>query len=141
MITKEQLRYKILNNEDISGIDYSHITDMSKMFYYCKSLKEVPLFDTSKVTNMGSIFKYCSELAEVPQFDISSATSMIYMFEGCFALKTIPFADKIKNLENTGLPFLKEFKTLPDVVKMKLLMSPSDNKDKKVQAMIKLYKD
>jgi hypothetical protein len=45
MITKEQLRDKILNNEDIRGIDYSHITDMSTMFYNCKSLKKIPELD------------------------------------------------------------------------------------------------
>jgi hypothetical protein len=32
MITKEQLKDKIINNEDIPGIDYSHITDLSQMF-------------------------------------------------------------------------------------------------------------
>jgi hypothetical protein len=63
------------------------------------------------------------------------------MFNGCKSLKTIPFADKIKDLEATQLPFLKELETLPDVVKVKLLMDNSDFKDKKIQAMIKLYKD
>jgi hypothetical protein len=42
LITKEQLRDKILNNEDITGIDYSHITDMSYMFDECTSLEKVP---------------------------------------------------------------------------------------------------
>jgi hypothetical protein len=66
---------------------------------------------------------------------------MGYMFDRCSELKTIPFADKIKNLKVTGLPFLKELETLPDVVKAKILMDTSDFKDKKIQAMIKLYKD
>jgi hypothetical protein len=39
------------------------------------------------------------------------------------------------------LPFLKEIENLPDAVKVKLLMDTSDFKDKKIQAMIKLYKD
>jgi hypothetical protein len=63
------------------------------------------------------------------------------MFYKCSELKTIPFADKIKDLEATQLPFLKEFETLPDVVKIKLLMDTSNFKDKKIQALIKLYKD
>jgi hypothetical protein len=66
---------------------------------------------------------------------------MSFMFRGCTSLKTIPFADKIKDLKVTTLPFLKELTALPDIVKIKLLMSPSDNKDKKIEAMIKLYKD
>ena len=31
-VTKEQLRDMILNGEDISKVDYSHIIDMSWMF-------------------------------------------------------------------------------------------------------------
>jgi surface protein len=165
MITKYELRDKILKNEDISGIDYSHITnmynmfngcsrlktipnldtsnvtEMSQMFYSCSSLKTIPKLDTSNVTNMSYMFGGCSELKEVQEFDTSEVTNMSGMFYGCSSLKTIPFADKIKDLEATKLPFLKELESLPDIVKIKLLMSPSDNKDKKIQAMIKLYKD
>jgi hypothetical protein len=55
LITKEQLRDKILNNEDISDIDYSHITDMSQMFYYCTSLEKVPEnFPSYDWSNTGS---------------------------------------------------------------------------------------
>jgi surface protein len=141
LITKEELKDKILNNEDISGIDYSHITNMFNMFSGCSSLKEVPLLDTSEVKNMDSMFFKCSSLEEVPKLDTSKVTDMSNMFNGCKSLKTIPFADKIKDLEATQLPFLKELETLPDVVKVKLLMDNSDFKDKKIQAMIKLYKD
>jgi hypothetical protein len=63
------------------------------------------------------------------------------MFYACLELKTVPFADKIKDLKKTYLPFLKEIGTLPDVVQVKLLMDNSNFKDKKVQAMLKLYKD
>jgi hypothetical protein len=66
---------------------------------------------------------------------------MYAMFGECPELKTIPFADKLKDLKATLLPFLKELETLPDAVKVKLLMDTSDFKDKKIQAMIKLYKD
>jgi hypothetical protein len=66
---------------------------------------------------------------------------MYGIFHKCSSLKTIPFADKIKDLENTNLPFLKELETLPDTIKVKLLMDTSNFKDKKIQAMIKLYKD
>jgi hypothetical protein len=66
---------------------------------------------------------------------------MNYMFDRCTELKTIPFADKIKDLDKTNLPVLEELKTLPDVIKVKLLMDTSGFKDKKIQAMIKLYKD
>jgi surface protein len=111
------------------------------MFYGCSSLKEVPEFDTSKVTNMSGMFYGCESLKKVPKFDTSKETNKDYIFDGCTDLKTVPFADKIKDLKAIKLPFLEELKTLPDVVKVKLLMDTSDFKDKKVQAMIKLYKD
>jgi hypothetical protein len=66
---------------------------------------------------------------------------MYGIFFGCSALQTIPFADKIKDLGVTSLPFLEELETLPDAIKIKLLMDTSNFKDKKIQAMIKLYKD
>ena len=89
-ITKQELRDKILKNEDITGIDYSHITDMSHMFSECTSLKEVPLLDTSKVTNMSYMFTGCSSLVEVPLFDTSEVTDMYDMFNGCSGLEHIP---------------------------------------------------
>jgi hypothetical protein len=87
------------------------------------------------------MFAWCTSLKEVPKLDTSSAKNMYGMLDGCKSLKTVPFADKIKDLEESGLPFLKELKTLPDVVKVKLLMDNSNFKDKKIQAMVKLYKD
>ena len=65
LITTKELRDKILNNEDISDIDYSHITDMSHMFYGCSVLKEVPEFNTSIVKTNYGIFKDCSLLKEI----------------------------------------------------------------------------
>jgi surface protein len=73
----EQLRDKILNNEDISGIDYSHISDMSGMFNGCSELVEVPLFDTSKVTDMSYMFYGCSSLEKVPKFDTSKSKKYV----------------------------------------------------------------
>jgi hypothetical protein len=63
------------------------------------------------------------------------------MFHVCSELKTVLFADKIKDLAVTKLPFLEELESLPYAVKIKLLMDTSDFKDKKIQAMIKLYKE
>jgi hypothetical protein len=54
------------------------------------------------------------------------------MFELCSELKTVPFADKIEGLKATKLPFLKELESMPDVEKIELLMSPSDNKDRTI---------
>ena len=61
-VTMEQLRDMILRGEDISNVDYSHITDMSWMFLGCTNLKEIPHLDTSKVTNMRYMFLGCINL-------------------------------------------------------------------------------
>jgi surface protein len=127
--------------KEVPKLDTSKVTDISYMFKECKSLEKVPEFDTSSVTEMSYMFQDCKSLKEVPKFDISKVDKMSSMFYGCLKLKTVLFADKIKDFEVTKLPFLKELKTLPDVVKVKLLMDTSDFKDKKIKAMIKLYND
>jgi surface protein len=81
MITKQDLTLKILNNEDISAIDYSHITDMSHMFFNCTSLRKVRHLDTSKVTNMDCMFNGCSSLEDIsenfPLYDWAETGSKI----------------------------------------------------------------
>ena len=82
-VTKEQLRDMILNGEDISNVDYSHIIDMQWMFYKCTNLKEIPYLDTSKVTDMSLMFHGCTNLKDIPHKDTSKVTNMSLMFFGC----------------------------------------------------------
>jgi hypothetical protein len=56
MITKEQLKDKIINNEDISGIDYSHITDMSQMFRL-KTISFANKIKDKKIRAMIKLYK------------------------------------------------------------------------------------
>ena len=86
-VTMEQLRDMILRGEDISNVDYSHITDMSWMFLGCTNLKEIPHLDTSKVTDMSWMFDGCTNLKEIPHLDTSKVTNMRYMFLGCINLE------------------------------------------------------
>ena len=78
---KRQLRDMILNGEDISNVDYSEITDMSRMFFECTHLKEIPHLDTSKVTDMEGMFGKCINLKKIPHLDMSE------MFLGCINLE------------------------------------------------------
>ena len=52
---------KSLKNLNLSNFDTKNVTDMSKMFYGCKSLNNLDLtnFDTKKVTNMKRMFNGC----------------------------------------------------------------------------------
>ena len=112
-ITKEQLRDMILNGEDISKVDYSHITDMSNMFDGCSSLVSIPELDTSKVTVMSRMFDGCSSLVSIPELDASKVTHMSNMFNGCSSLVSIPelntsSATDMRNMFN-GCVSLKYF--------------------------------
>lgn len=69
---------------DLSWLDTSNITDMSRMFESCGKLTglDVSGFNTVKATNMSNMFYGCSSLAslDVSSFNTSNVTDMSYMF-------------------------------------------------------------
>ena len=86
--------YGMENLESIEGMEYlntSEATDMSKMFWNCKSLKKLDLshFDTSNVEEMQGMFYGCSSLEELDlsSFNTSNVKTMGSMFSGCSQLK------------------------------------------------------
>lgn len=81
--------------------DFSNITDVVEMFYYCKSLQTIPLIDTSKVTNMNSFLRYCSGLQSIPLIDTSNVTNMERTFSDCGSLQSLPAIDT-SNVENAN---------------------------------------
>jgi len=85
--------YYCTSLKEIPQFDTSNVTNMNYMFNNCTSLEEIPQFDTSKVTNMGSMFNNCTSLTEVPQFDTSKVTNMGSMFNNCTSLEEIPQFD------------------------------------------------
>lgn len=82
-----------ITNIDLSGLDTSNVTDMTKMFYSCQDLTDLDLsgFDTSNVTNMSGMFIYCNALTglDLSSFDTSNVTNMDSMFFDCSGLKTL----------------------------------------------------
>ena len=72
---------------DLSWLDTSNITDMTNMFYACRSLTslDVSNFDTSKVTSMRNTFGYLDNIPslDVSGLDTSNVTSMEQMFMSC----------------------------------------------------------
>ena len=69
---------------DLSVLDTSNMTSMSRMFYNSKSLTNIDLsgFDTSKVVTMSYMFDGCTNLEnlDVTNFNTSKVTSMYWMF-------------------------------------------------------------
>jgi surface protein len=71
-------------NEDISNWDTSNVTDMEKMFARAKSFNHpIGGWDTSKVTNMSWMFADAFAFNQpIGEWDVSNVTKMEYMFSG-----------------------------------------------------------
>ena len=88
---------KSLTNIDTSGFDTSKVVSMYGMFYGCSNLVDIDLssFNTSKVTNMGSLFNGCSNLTSIniTNFDTSNVTEMSGMFRYCSSLTNLDLSN------------------------------------------------
>ena len=82
---------------DLTGLDTSNMTSMSRMFYKSTSLKNIDVsgFDTSKVVNMIFMFNNCSSLIslDLSSFNTSNVTNMEAMFKNDVNLENITFGD------------------------------------------------
>ena len=82
---------------DLSGLDTSNMTSMSRMFYNSKSLTNIDTsgLDTSKVVNMNGMFNNCSSLIslDLSSFNTSNVTNMEAMFQNDVNLENITFGD------------------------------------------------
>ena len=71
---------------DLSALDTSEVTNMSRMFDECSKLTslDVSKFDTSQVTDMSAMFGGCDGLTslDLSNFDTSNVTDMSGMFSG-----------------------------------------------------------
>ena len=85
-----------LETADLSNLNTSKATDMSRMFHYDTSLKTLDLssFDTSNVTTMQEMFWYCKSLESVNfgSIDTKNVGDMSSMFSGCESLKSVDFS-------------------------------------------------
>ena len=92
---------------DLSGLDTSNMTSMSRMFYNSTSLTNIDLsgFDTSKVVNMSHIFDGCSNLENVDlsNFNTSNVINMEGVFQNDTNLKEIKLGDNFKTNKVTTM--------------------------------------
>jgi len=84
-VNKEQLKKMIINNEDVTNLDVSAITDMNGMFATCYRFnQDISKWDVSSVTNMSEMFIYCSIFNQnLSNWNVSSVTNMLLMFHRC----------------------------------------------------------
>ncbi|PMD71389.1 hypothetical protein CBP76_05255 [Companilactobacillus nuruki] len=89
-------------------MDTSQVTNMSRMFLNCRSLKSLDLsdLDTSKVEDMSNMFNGCSNLKalDLTKFDTSQVTDMDGMFAGCESLEELDLSTfdtrNVKSMKN-----------------------------------------
>ena len=82
---------------DLSGLDTSNMTSMSRMFYNSTSLTNIDVsgFDTSKVVNMANMFAGCTNLKglNLSIFKTSKVTDMASMFGNCTKIKQLDLSN------------------------------------------------
>ena len=87
-----------LKEINLSSFNTNQVTDMSYMFSHCSSLKEINLssFNTNQVTNMSSMFYHCHSLKEInlSSFNTNQVTDMRGMFYDCSSLDELNTNDE-----------------------------------------------
>ena len=86
-ITREQLDIMIANGEDVTKVNTSKITDMSKLFYKNHTFnQDISGWDTSNVTNMSQMFQDNYKFNQpIGSWDVSKVTDMSRLFKSDYA--------------------------------------------------------
>ena len=83
----------------LENLNTTHVTDMSKMFYYCHGLNSLDLsaFNTAKVNNMYRMFYYCfAKTIDLSSFNTANVENMDEMFAGASLVVNIYASDLFK---------------------------------------------
>lgn len=92
-MSKMFLNCASLRTLDLSKFNTRNVTDMSFMFLACAKLSSLNLnnFKTDNVENMSHMFETCISLMEInlSSFNTSNVTDMSYTFAGCKSLKNL----------------------------------------------------
>lgn len=74
-------------------IDTSNVTDMSKMFYNCRELRQLDVskWDASSATDADLMFAGCGQLQtlDISKWNVSNVTKVTSMFSNCNSLQSI----------------------------------------------------
>lgn len=82
-----------LTELDVKNLNTGNVTTMSYMFIDCYKLESLDLsnFNTSNLVNADGIFNYCSKLKslDLSNFDVSKVNTMNNLIGNCRALETL----------------------------------------------------
>ena len=122
-----EIKTKNKNLLEIKLREIKPITNLSGIFYRCKSLVALPdisKWDTTQVINMSNIFYKCISLkylSDISKWNTKNVTNMSGMFYKCKSLKYLPDISKwdISNVTNISYIFCKcsSLIVLPDISK------------------------
>lgn len=88
---------------DLSNLETTNIKNMSRMFYECKSLKNIYFgnINTENVTNMSFMFMSCVslEFLDIRNFNTKNVKDMNAMFRHCLTLSSLHFDKMLFNTE------------------------------------------
>ena len=80
----EKTKFKYI---DISSWDVSNVTNMTRMFCWCKELEsvgDISYWDVSKVNSMIHMFFDCKKFnQDISNWDVSNVMGRVGMFYGC----------------------------------------------------------
>lgn len=87
VVSEDELRVKITNNEDITSVCTSRVTNMSALFEGANTFnQDISHWDTSAVTNMRSMFSNASVFNQaIGNWDTSNVTDTKAMFSNAEA--------------------------------------------------------
>ena len=101
--------YCLTKIEGIENLNTESVTDMSSMFYNCKSLSSLNLskFNTAKVENMAFMFYNCESLSSLnlSNFNTAKVTDMYSMFAGCSNLSSLDLS-KFNTAKVTDMSYM-----------------------------------
>jgi len=124
---KDMNRIIISNKLKLSKWNLNSVTNISYLFYNCKSLKSLPdisNWNINNVKNMSYLFYNCSSLSYLPdisKWNINNVKNMSYLFYNCRSIQFLPDISKwnTNNVINMSYLFYncRSLKFLPDISK------------------------
>ncbi len=127
----DQLREMIKNNEDVSNVDTSEITDMSFLFSDNKNFnQDISKWNVSNVENMRAMFYNCSFNGDISDWDVSNVINMESMFSlsefnGDISKWNVSKVENMKAMFYTSIKFNQDKSNwdVSNVIDMSLMFS------------------
>ena len=82
VVDSTMLYTMVANDEDVTKLITTNVTDMSEMFYESQFNGDISIWDVSNVTDMNEMFSSSEFNGDISNWDVSNVTVMYRMFYG-----------------------------------------------------------